>query len=1144
MTPTMIPADQDIRDRLRTELGTTFFVEAGAGTGKTKELVERIASLVASGVTMEHIAAITFTDAAAAELRGRVRLQLEQAGRDESLPQDARDRCSQGALDIDLAAIQTIHSFAGGLLRVFPLEAGLPPGFTVWNELERDIAFKERFRRWLYDEVPGHPSRERAVALAFGLGLSAQHLENLAARLQDHYDLLDAAATWHPGPLPDALNAAHEIGDQLRGMLAFLKFAHDPDGDPLVAEVRGAQPVANRLSESRTDEEALIALKRFRDVNVSSSRGRQSDWDNSAFGNPVALIKAAIKGANEHADEVLLSHRAGVLGDVMAHLRDFTLTFAEERRAQGVAAFHDLLVWARDLLRDHADVRERAHDRFERVLIDEFQDTDPLQVEIAWFLTADPSLAHETDWRNLRPEPGRLFVVGDPKQSIYRFRRADISIYEDVREALGAGSDAVALTQNFRSVESLLDWVNHHLGREMKPKAGVQPEYRKLHPRPEAPQNGEVPRRGAYRLGGLVEGKAGDRWLAEANAVAKIARQIVQEGWLVTRGDKSEPAKARYQDICVLLPTRTNLRRLSRAFEQEDVPYRMESGSLVLNTAEVSDLLSCLRAIEDPSDQVALVAALRSPAYACSDVDLLAWAEFGGRFDYEHPRPQDDATHREAALPPAAARVEAALANLREFHDSRHSRSSAATIEAFIRDRLLAVQAFGHPRPREAWRRLRYVVAQARRLAASGQPSLRSAVDWLEGLQQESFYDAESAVPEADEDAVRFKTVHGSKGLEFPIVILTGLGAVRMPARGLTIASNRRDGRLEVHLNAIFATAGYDQTREDELDQAEQLRLLYVATTRARDHLVLSLFHTAREIESSARKILNGLQEVPHLCHALELERLPTSVPDQPTVVAEPVSPDAQRTAEDAWLVARELLTAQFGTQPRFTATSLAHSQVPEMAEPEIERDVETDTVGTEPGTAREPIRWLRAGRAATSLGLAVHSVLQMIDLTGLANLEALARAAAAEHGVSGQEDDIAALVRAAASSAAIEAAVTGGRFWREVPVGVSHEGTLLEGYIDLLYEHPDGTLGVVDYKTDRISASQLEERVSGYRLQGGAYAFAVQQALGRTVSSVEFVFAHLSRTVKVTEITELLSEVVSVLALASSPGDRQAKFR
>src|SRR5581483_484968 len=349
---------------------------------------------------------------------------------------------------------------------------------------------------------------------------------------------------------------------------------------------------------------------------------------------------------------------------------------------------------------------------------------------------------------------------------------------------------------------------------------------------------------------------------------------------------------------------------------------RMESGSLVLNTQEVRDLLSCLRAIEDPSDQVALVAALRSPAYACSDVDLLSWVEAGGRFDYEHPLAEEV-----AELSDGATRVQAALASLRAFHDARLGRSSAATIEAFIRDRLLAVQAFGQHRPRETWRRLRYVVAQARRLAASGQPSLRSAVDWLEGLQRESFYDAESVVPEGDEDAVRFMTVHGSKGLEFPIVILTGLGALRRRPAGPHIAGDRRQRRVEVYLNSLFASAGFDQQREDRLDQAEQLRLLYVAATRARDHLVLSLFHTEREGESHAGRILRGLAEAPELCHPVLLPEgeLPVS---EPVFELRPPAPSAgpaeHRLAEEAWVAGRELLVARLGSEPRFTATSLA----------------------------------------------------------------------------------------------------------------------------------------------------------------------------------------------------------------------------
>ncbi|HVA23129.1 MAG TPA: UvrD-helicase domain-containing protein, partial [Chloroflexota bacterium] len=564
----MTPADQEARLRLRTETETTFFVEAGAGTGKTKELVERMAALVAGGVPMDRLAAITFTDAAAAELRDRVRVRLEEAGDDSSLAGEERQRCARGALEIDLAAIQTIHSFAGGLLRRFPLEAGLPPGFAMWNELERDIAFKERFRRWLYEEVPGHASRERAVQMALALGLSPAHLANLAVRLQDHYDLLAPSARWQAGMLPDAVEAAQTIGGELLSLPALLPLAHDPDRDALAADVRAVQPIARRLVETGVSDNALITLKRFRDLNVSGWRGRQDGWNEDSWGNPVPRIKASLKSANDSANQVLMAHRAGILGELLGHLRDFTLAFAAERRVQGVATFHDLLVWARDLLRDQPQVRCRAHRLFERILIDEFQDTDPLQVEIAWFLAADPAQAGEQDWRQLRPWPGRLFVVGDPKQSIYRFRRADIGIYEDVRLALGDGGEMVALTQSFRSVKPLLDWVNHHLGSEMKPVPDVQPAYRELQPRPEGTASG----RGAYCLGGLVSGKAGERWLAEARAVARLARQIVEGGWLASRGDGCRWEQARYQDICVLLPTRTNLRRLERAFEREDVP--------------------------------------------------------------------------------------------------------------------------------------------------------------------------------------------------------------------------------------------------------------------------------------------------------------------------------------------------------------------------------------------------------------------------------------------------------------------------------------------------------------------------------------------------------------------------------------------
>src|SRR5258708_25951828 len=304
--------------------------------------------------------------------------------------------------------------------------------------------------------------------------------------------------------------------------------------------------------------------------------------------------------------------------------------------------------------------------------------------------------------------------------------------------------------------------------------------------------------------------------------------------WLITDKGAATARLAHFADICVLIPTRTNLRRLERAFQREGVPFRIESGWLVLHTQEVRDLLSCLRAIDDPSDQVALVAALRSPAYACSDVDLLRWVDAGGRFDYERPgkgsdrfdyersgqggdrfdhrRPGqvDDRFDDQRPGQGGDSPVRQAVASLRAFHEVRMHHTPAALTEMFIRDRMLAVQAFGSPEPRDALRRLRYVLAHARTLASSGPATLRALCDWLESRQREQYYDAESPLPDLDEDAVRFMTVHGSKGLEFPIVILTGLGVAtsRAGPQSVDLVPDYHSDVLNIRCGD-FLTRGY-----------------------------------------------------------------------------------------------------------------------------------------------------------------------------------------------------------------------------------------------------------------------------------------------------------------------------------------------
>ena len=379
---------------------------------------------------------------------------------------------------------------------------------------------------------------------------------------------------------------------------------------------------------------------------VGSKSGRQTNWnaDPDSGSNGAAALKDLLQDLQEQITDNLAEARAAALGPVLELLRSFALEYARHRKADGVAEFHDLLVWARDLLRDDLDARDYFRGRYSHVLIDEMQDTDPLQAEIAMFLAEDAPpdatpTARPRHWTEVKPGAGRIFVVGDPKQSIYRFRRADVQLMRRAQEIVGA--ERLVLSQNFRSRPGVIDWVNYVFGNWMQP--GLQPDmgqpaYLALNSSVEdwadgagdgtgygaGYSNGTAP---AVRyIGDAVDARIGRVRREEANAIATTILSARREGWPV-RAESSDGAMRAtdFRDICILMPTRTGLDVLELALEDAGIPYRLESQSMIYETQEIRDLLNCLRAIDDPTDQISVVAALRSPAFACSDVDLLAF---------------------------------------------------------------------------------------------------------------------------------------------------------------------------------------------------------------------------------------------------------------------------------------------------------------------------------------------------------------------------------------------------------------------------------------------------------------------------------------------------------------------------------------
>ena len=1110
MSDFFVPQDEDIRRRINDELDQNLYVEAGAGTGKTSSLVNRIVALISSGrTTLDRVAAITFTDAAASELRDRIRETLERAASDDKLPEQDRIHCDQGVADLDRAAIETLHSFAGALLRERPLEAGLPPSFETMNQIAADLAFEDAWGEWI-DSALDDKDLQPALRQSLSLGLTLNHLHQLAKTFHANYDRLEGAVFVDQPPV--TLESTATMITDAPELERLCEFSFKGDEDLLLAHVRGVVSVARRLQQM--DIGSTSALRVLSDsLPIRYSRGRVGDWDTDPESgqNSCTRLKDMLRDLDDGIQADLDSLRSGSLPPLIRGLQEFVLTYAADRKIHGRAEFQDLLVWARNLLRDNLEARDHFRAKYSHILLDEAQDTDPLQAEIATFLAEDSPLDQKTksrpaDWSQVPLAPGKLFVVGDPKQAIYRFRGADMTVMARFRSMVTA--EPLRLVQNFRSQKPLVEWVNH-LFHQWMIEGADQPEYIPIHHRWEPNiDHSQLP--SVWALGGpLDERNVGPVRIREASKIASLIRTIRTEEWpvldqLATSLEGSERFRpAELKDICILMPQRSALRSLELALENAGVPFRLEGASLVFETQEVRDLLNCFRAIDDPANQVALVAALRSPALSCSDTDLLEFVESGGRLDYLSERN------------PIEGPVASAFAVLRNYHQQRVWTSPAALIEGFLREQKLMEAAVGAARPREHWRRYAFLVSQARAFAEAGGSSLRAFLEWTSSQADEGVRVTEVPVPEADEDAVRVMTVHSAKGLEFPIVVLTALNFAPS-ARVSDVLFNRDTGSAEIKLgtsDASFQTSGYEALAESESEKelAEDVRLMYVATTRARDHLVLSLFRTKTDQRSRAALINQFMEDSPELWRVAEVNEGAFSAPVLPKPESDPEdTADARRQ----WIEERAVLIQDRSHPTSVAATSLAQVAKEETDAPE------------------EP--W-RRGRAGTNVGRAVHAVLQSIDLSTGQGLEDISRAQAAGEGLFGMAAEVEKLAKVALESETIRRAVASGRWWREVPVAAPIDGTIVEGFIDLLFEE-DGELVVVDYKTDSLRTDEeIAARTSHYRIQIGAYAMALQAATGRSVKEAVFLFLQPKSEVILHDIDDLVSEARQALSASKN---------
>ena len=1147
-------ADQRVRDRIRHDLDTTLVVEAAAGTGKTTALVNRIvAALALERAELGRIVAVTFTEKAAGELKLRLRAEIEAARIDTARDPAEHARLSSALGQLEEARIGTIHSFCADLLRERPVEAGVDPMFEVAADDVAGELFESAFDRWF----------EQA------LGAPGEGLRRLLRR---------RAGFDREGPRPIIRSAAWDLLQwrDFRTPWSHQAFDRDPEIDALVEEIRAlgatighvdpedwlgkalgeiAHPIeeATRLETVRGRdydalEAALLALLRGYD-----GRWRWKGWGES-FG---ALSRAEVMARRDALRTRLTRFRdtagcnlAPLLRDELWPIVDY---YEAAKKRAGVLDFMDLLLIARDLVRDRAAVRAELQQRISHIFVDEFQDTDPLQAEILLLLAAaDPA---ESDWRRARPLNGKLFIVGDPKQSIYRFRRADVALYQDVkRRLLECGAALEHLTVSFRATPELQAAINAAFTPLMPSESPTQPAYSPLMPFradcPTQPSLVVLPVPAPFSERGYVTKRQIDE--STPDAAGALVRWLVEEsGWSVTTRDKPDLRVAiEPRHICMLFRRfssygRDVTRPYVRALEARHIAHVLVKGGSFNEREEVEALRNALGAIERPDDELAVFATLRGPLFALDDGALLRFRAAAGTLHPFRKLPAD--------LPAELKEIADALTVLRDLSRGRNRRPIAETIACL----LAAVRAHAAiaiwPTGEQALANVMRLMDLARRYEARrAARSFRGFVDALEAraAREES---GDAPVVEEGAEGVRIMTVHRAKGLEFPIVLLADLTCNETTgdaSRWVDPASGLCALRLAGHAPRELLDHAEEETRRD---REEAMRLLYVGATRARDLLIVPAVGSAPQEGWLSR--LNPVIYPAQKDWRAALEPAPLGCPvfgDDSVVVRPPKAPAKSRVVAPGlhraqtgdhhvvwWdpaklrLDAREtmglrqsrLLTADKGERAasqgarEYEQWKSAHGAVLAAGAAEAYRVVTATELaarmverGKRPGWLGDPdeIEIERVARAAARphgvrFGTLVHAILSRVSLN--ADAAPIAEAARFFARMLGADDaEVAAACEATAAALGAPlmkaAAAAGPRLRRECALvlkleeGATQDGITVEGVVDLAF--PERIAGaerwvVVDFKTDADIAGRLDE----YRMQLLLYLHAIRQSTG-----------------------------------------------
>ena len=1077
------PPDQKQRDLILSELDTSMLVEAAAGTGKTTSMVARMVALLRTGecADIRTLSAVTFTRKAAAELRGRFQIELENAvGKSKG---KERERLEQALGRVEQCYVGTIHSFCGRLLRERPIEAGVDLAFSE-IEPEEDA----RLRRQAWSEFSNELHLDDSEGLLEELDRLGLQLKDLEKTFIDFADYPDVDEWPSPEPAQTTMDmgkARKELNKYLAHMRKLLpRLPSEWKNDQLIKAYRDLPRIAAHYDLKQPAQVIELLASKFN----TNSNMVQKDWkkDGTFTGEEAKEERDRWLTFRRDVTNPLLEHWAELsYGPLLRVMQQGRQVYDRLRQQKGQLNYQDLLMGAAGLLRQGAHVREYFARRYTHLLVDEFHDTDPVQAEVMLLLTATDAV--ENDWRKCEPRSGSLFVVGDPKQSIYRFRRADIVTYNEVKEILTGHGRLATLTTNFRSSEPIIQWVNKVFepsadDAHAVPNVVIQFEDADTEESPAYvplqvgnPGKPGKPLSGVYCLEIPGAFKKGEGMAYEVDLIARTIRAALDGKAGVEPGD-----------FLIVTYKTAQLSKYGQALQLYGIPHQVTGGAALNEVAELKLLHTCLRAVVHPDDPVLLVAALRSELFGVSDAALYAFKKAGGRFSLHADLPEGLGEEHSLA-------IGTALSRLAEYSKWVSKMPRIAAFERILGDLGLLVQASARAGGNVDAGSLAKTL-EILRAADRDVWSAAELVDHLgELVEAKEKYDGVSARPD-ERSMVRVMNLHKVKGLEAPFVFLACPEGEKefAPRKHIDRSGDKIVGYMTIkeakerHARTIGQPAGWDvlEARELGFDRAEKLRLRYVAATRAGKALIVTQFEGKNG--GNPWKYFE-----PYLAVAQDLPDPGEQLPP----VGEPIGITKAQVEKGAVSLSGRMSGAAAATYDFGAAKSFALRK---------SEDKKRENATSEPtGPAALPVS---EGEHGVEWGSVIHRLLEVVMEEPKADLKPLTEALLSEYEIDVSHASSAIeTVESVIQSDIWQRAQKSEQRFSEIPFQVLLDNeetglpTVVRGSIDLVFKEK-GSWVLIDYKTDVLDGRTAQNIADKYAPQVELYAGAWEKCTGEKV--------------------------------------------